>query len=182
MSESMEWSPEAKRRFQLQSYEPRPRIDGVEIVELTRHVDDGGSITELLRLDGGGPRGLSGITIRQVNYSEAEPGVIKAFHLHSRQTDVWYVPPSDRLLVVLVDVRKGSRTEGVCQRLVLGAGASRLVRIPPGVAHGVRNIGTTTGHLIYFVDEYFTADPATCDEGRLPWDYVGAEVWEMTRG
>ena len=48
MSESMEWSAEAKRRFQLQSYEPRPRIDGVEIVELTRHVDDGGSITELL--------------------------------------------------------------------------------------------------------------------------------------
>src|SRR6266542_906472 len=166
MSESMEWSAEAKRRFQLQSYEPRPRIDGVEIVELTRHVDDGGSITELLRLDGGSPRSLNGFTIRQINYSEMEPGVIKAFHLHTRQTDVW----------------KGSRTEGVCQRIVLGAGASRLVRIPPGVAHGVRNIGTTTGHLIYFVDEYFTTDPATCDEGRLPWDYIGPEIWEMTRG
>src|SRR5438093_9753934 len=159
MSESMEWSPEAKRRFQLQSYEPRPRIDGVEIVELTRHVDDGGSITELLRLDGGSPRGLSGITIRQVNYSEAEPGVIKAFHLHSRQTDVWYVPPSDRLLVVLVDVRQGSKTEGVRVRLVLGHGASRLLRIPPGVAHGVRNLGEATGRIIYFTDLHFSAEP-----------------------
>ena len=46
------WSAEAKRRFELQSYEPRPTIDGVEFVELTRHADDGGSMTELLRLDG----------------------------------------------------------------------------------------------------------------------------------
>jgi dTDP-4-dehydrorhamnose 3,5-epimerase len=182
MTDGMEWSAEAKRRFQLQSYEPRPRIEGVEIVELTRHADDGGSMTELLRLEGGVPHGLGGITVRQINYSETEPGVIKAFHLHAHQTDVLYVPPSDRLLVVLVDVRKGSRTEGVCQRLVMGAGASRLVRIPPGVAHGVRNIGTTTGRLIYFVDQPFTTDPATCDEGRLPWDYVGAGVWEVTRG
>ena len=178
----MEWSAEAKRRYQLQSYEPRPKIDGVEIVELARHADDGGSMTELLRLDSGVAGALRDLSIRQINFSETEPGVIKAFHLHARQTDVWYVPPSDRMLVVLVDVRKGSRTEGVGQRLVMGAGSSRLVRIPPGVAHGVRNIGTTTGRLIYFVDLHFTTDPATCDEGRLPWDYLGADVWEITRG
>ncbi len=52
MNEPTEWSAEAKRRFELQSYEPRPTIDGVEFVELTRHADDGGSMTELLRLDG----------------------------------------------------------------------------------------------------------------------------------
>src|SRR2546426_10655913 len=167
MTEPVEWSAEAKRRFQLQSYEPRPRIDGVEIVELTRHIDDGGSITELLRLDGGSPRGLSGITIRQVNYSEAEPGVIKAFHLHTRQTDVWYVPPSDRLLVVLVDVRKGSRTEGVCQRLVLGAGASRLLRLPPGVAPRARHIRDTTGDLLYFLAEDFNTDSPPPRQGPL---------------
>jgi dTDP-4-dehydrorhamnose 3,5-epimerase len=182
MSDAMEWSAEAKQRYQLQSYAPRPKIDGVEIVELTRHADDGGSMTELLRLDGGVATALRDLSIRQINFSEAEPGVIKAFHLHARQTDVWYVPPADRMLVVLIDVRKGSRTEGVCQRLVMGSGSSRLVRIPPGVAHGVRNIGTTTGRLIYFVDQHFTADPAMCDEGRLPWDYLGADVWEITRG
>jgi dTDP-4-dehydrorhamnose 3,5-epimerase len=182
MSEGMEWITEAKRRFQLQSYATRPMIDGVEIIELTRHADDGGSITELMRLDGGITSSLPGFAIRQINYSEIEPGVIKAFHLHARQTDVWYVPPSGRLLFVLVDVRKGSRTEGLHQRFMLGAGASRLVRIPPGVGHGVRNIATTTGHLVYLVDQYFSGDPATCDEGRLPWDYLGPEIWEVTRG
>jgi dTDP-4-dehydrorhamnose 3,5-epimerase len=178
----MDWSPDAKREYQLQAYGPRPAIEGVEIVGLTRHADDGGSITELVRLDAGCPQALAGFTVRQVNFSEVEPGAIKAFHLHGRQTDVWYVPPSDRMLVVLVDVRAGSPTERMIQRLMLGAGASRLLRIPPGVAHGVRNLGTTTGRLIYFVDVQFTADPETCDEGRLPWDHVGPEVWEIVRG
>ena len=138
-------------------------------------------MTELLRLDGGQSPALAGFTIRQINYSEVEPGAIKAFHLHARQTDVWYVPPSDRCLMILVDVRTGSPTEGVSQRLTLGAGASRLVRIPPGVAHGVRNLGGAPARLIYFVDHHFSPDPATCDEARLPWDYLGSDVWEITR-
>jgi dTDP-4-dehydrorhamnose 3,5-epimerase len=182
MTDPQQWSAEAKRRFQLQAYDARPTIDGVELVGLSRHADDGGSMTELLRLDGGRSPALAGFDIRQINFSEIEPGAIKAFHLHARQTDVWYVPPSDRCLVVLVDVRAGSRTDGVSQRLMLGAGASRLLRIPPGVAHGVRNLGPATARLIYFVDLHFTTDPATCDEGRLPWDYLGADVWDVTRG
>src|SRR5262245_38770038 len=119
----MEWSPEAKRQFQVQDYSARATIDGVVLVELKRFADDGGSMTELARLDSGQPQapGLAGFDVRQINYSELEPGAIKAFHLHARQTDVWYVPPSDRCLVVLGDVRAGSRTEGVTQRLVLGA-------------------------------------------------------------
>lgn len=184
MTDPIRWSPQAEKQYELQNYGPRATIGGVEIVNLTRFADDGGSMTELARLDGGQPQapGLAGFTVRQVNYSEVEPGAIKAFHLHARQTDVWYVPPSDRCLMILVDVRAGSPTEGVSQRLTLGAGASRLVRIPPGVAHGVRNLGTATARLIYFVDQQFSADPATCDEGRLPWDYLGADIWDIARG
>jgi dTDP-4-dehydrorhamnose 3,5-epimerase len=178
----MDIADDAKPQYQVQSYAPAQRIDGVEIVDLRRHVDDGGSMTELARLADGRPEALRDFTVRQINFSEVEPGVIKAYHLHLRQTDVWYVPPSDRMLVVLLDARKGSRTEGVRMRFVMGAGASRLVRIPPGVAHGVRNIGAATGRLIYFVDIQFSPDPAQCDEGRLPWDHLGADIWEMVRG
>jgi dTDP-4-dehydrorhamnose 3,5-epimerase len=67
-------------------------------------------------------------------------------------------------------------------RLILGDGSSRLVRIPPGVAHGVRNLGGGVGRIIYFVDVQFNPDPAACDEGRLPWDYAGADVWDVARG
>jgi dTDP-4-dehydrorhamnose 3,5-epimerase len=120
--------------------------------------------------------------MRQINFSEVEPGAIKAFHLHTRQTDVWFVPPSDRFLLILVDVRKGSHTEGASMRFMLGAGASRLVRIPPGVAHGVRNLGTAMGRIVYFTDVHFSPEPSDCDEGRLPWDYLGGDVWDVTRG
>ena len=178
----MEWSPQAKGVFQVQSYAPRAVIDGLQIVELTRFSDDGGSMTELARVVDGTPKALSGFTLRQINFSEIEPGAIKAFHLHARQTDVWYVPPSDRVLLILHDVRKGSRTEGTTMRFMLGAGASRLVRIPPGVAHGARNLGAVTGRIIYFTDVHFSPDPAECDEGRLPWDYLGADAWDVTRG
>ena len=178
----MPWSSDAKRLFQFQSYGARPSIEGVQVFDLVRHVDDGGSMTELARLDDAHPQVCRDFTVRQINFSEVEPGAIKAFHLHARQTDVWYVPPSDRILAVLVDVREGSPTEGVAQRLMLGAGASRLLRIPPGVAHGMRNLGTATARLVYLVDVQFSADPATSDEGRLPWDYLGPDVWEITRG
>ena len=178
----MDFSSAAKRAFGIQSYASSPRIDGVEIVELKRFADDGGSMTELARLTEGHPDALAGFTVCQINYSEIEPGVIKAYHLHQRQTDVWYVPPSDRMLLVLVDVRQGSKTEGVRMRFTLGAGNSRLVRIPPGVAHGVRNLAVAPGRIIYFTDIHFSPEPATCDEGRLPWDYAGADIWEVVRG
>ena len=154
----MEFSPDAKRAFHVQTYGAALTIDGVRVVELARHADDGGAMTELA------------------------PGAIKAFHLHARQTDVWFVPPSDRMLVVLLDVRKGSRSENLRQRVVLGHGASRLLVIPPGVAHGVRNLGEATGRIVYLTDLHFSAEPATCDEGRLPWDFAGKDVWEIARG
>ena len=66
-------------------------------------------------------------------------------------------PRSGRLL----DVRADSPSKNVQRRLVLGDGASRLVRIPPGVAHGVKNLGQSRGRIIYFVDTQFSPAPAS---------------------
>lgn len=173
---------QARAAYEVQRYAATPKIAGVEIVELRRFFDDGGAMTELGRLSKGMHRDLPDFEAKQINFSEMEPGATKAFHLHQRQTDVWFIPPGSKMLVVLGDVRKGSSSEGVTQRLVLGDGSSRLVRIPPGVAHGVRNLATTRGQIIYFVDQQFDADPARCDEGRLPWDHFGAAIWEVVKG
>src|SRR5690606_38616792 len=103
---------EAQSAFGYQDYSPKVGIEGVEVVQLRRFNDDGGAMTELGRLDGGKHKDLPGFEVRQVNYSVVEPLAINAFRLHHRQTDVWYVPPSDKLLLVIADVRKGSKTEG----------------------------------------------------------------------
>ena len=177
-----QFNQSAQDQYSVQDYSPKKRIEGVEIVQLRRFNDDGGAMTELGRLDAGMHKDLPGFEARQVNYSVVEPLAVKAFHLHKRQTDVWYVPPSDKLLLVLADVREGSPTEGKVERIVLGDGNSRLVRIPPGVAHGCKNLRPATqSTIIYFVDVQFS-DDEHCDEGRLPWDHFGAEVWEVEKG
>ena len=178
----IELSDTAKRAFALQSYGPAPEIAGVQVVELKRFTDDGGSFMELVRLQQGVAAALPGFECRQVNYSEMDSGVIKAFHLHRRQTDVWFVPPGDKLLLVLLDLRDGSGTRDVRRRMVLGDGTSRLVLIPPGVAHGVKNLAATRGRIIYFVDAQFSPAPDQCDEGRVPWDFAGPDIWDVTRG
>ena len=172
----------AKRVFSVQEYGPAPAIDGVEVVDLKRFNDDGGSLTELGRLEGGMHAAFPGFEVKQINYSEVEPGAIKAFHVHRRQTDVWFVPPGDKMLLVLLDVRAESRSVNVQRRLVLGDGTSRLVRIPPGVAHGVKNLAAVRGRIIYFVDMHFSPASDQCDEGRLPWDFAGAGIWDVIRG
>ncbi len=178
----MKINDRAKTAFSFQDYSGAKTIDGVEIVQLRRFNDDGGSMTELGRLLQGQHKQLAGFEVKQINYSTMEPGVIKAFHMHHRQTDVWFVPPHDKMLLVLHDARAGSATEGVTMRKVIGDGNSQLVRIPPGVAHGVRNIALTQGRIIYFVDVQFSVEKNECDEGRLPWDHLGTDVWEIQKG
>lgn len=177
-----QFTTDAQNAYGVQDYSPRTTIEGVEIVPLRRFNDDGGAMTELGRLNGGQHKDLPGFDVRQINFSVVEPQAVKAFHLHKRQTDVWYVPPSDKLLLVLADVREGSPTAGQVMRIVLGDGNSRLVRIPPGVAHGCKNLRPVDpGTIVYFVDVQFSVDD-TCDEGRLPWDHFGEAVWEVEKG
>lgn len=179
---SVEFNDRAQAAYGKQDYSPKTSIEGLEIHQLRRFNDDGGSMTELARLTDGGINGIEGFTAKQMNYSTMEPQAIKAFHLHQRQTDVWFVPPTSKALLVVGDVRKGSATEGLVQRLVLGDGKSFLVRIPPGVAHGVKSLLTAQlSMIIYFVDVQFSIDDQ-CDEGRLPWDHFGEEVWDVERG
>ena len=177
-----EFNKRAREAYSVQDYSPTVEIEGVEIIALRRFNDDGGSMTELGRFESGQLAEAPGFEARQMNFSSMEPLAIKAFHLHKRQTDVWYVPPTDKILLVLADCREGSATENKVRRIVLGDGNSRLVRIPPGVAHGCKNLRTAElSNIIYFVDVQFSIDDQ-CDEGRLPWDHFGAEVWDVERG
>ncbi len=173
--------PELRSIFKYQDYGKRPPIDGVAVQAVKRFNDDGGAMTELARFASGSPAAFPDFTLAQINYSTLEAGVTKAFHVHNKQTDIWFVPPEDRVLLILVDVRQGSRTEKTVTKLMLGDGQSLLVRIPPGVAHGCRNVGGKPARIVYLTDLHFSAESGVTDEGRLPWDLVGAEIWEPSK-
>jgi dTDP-4-dehydrorhamnose 3,5-epimerase len=164
-----------------QQYGNSQTIDGVKLVDLRLMSDDGGSFAEIVRFGEKGSLEMFPEFIpRQSSYSQVLPGAIKAFHLHYNQEDVWFIPPSDRLLMGLVDVRKASPTYGHKMRFVLGAGRARLLYIPRGVAHGCGNLWNAPSTIIYFVNQQFNlSDP---DERRLPYDFVGKDFWEITPG
>lgn len=164
-----------------QDYTKKQPIEGVQIIELPWFTDDGGFFMELARFEEGIHQQFPDFSIKQVNYSEMMPGVIKATHIHMNQEDIWFVPPSQRLLVGLKDMRKGSESEGVEMRFVMGGGKPRLVYIPRGVAHGAANLWSAPAAIIYFVNNTFSPDPETSDEYRLPWDVFGKEFWEMSK-
>ena len=173
--------PEFQSVLTTQEYAARTRIQGVQIVDLRLLVDDGGSFAELVRFDeSGNLLAIPEFKVRQSSYSQVLPGAIKAFHLHFNQEDVWFVPPTDRLLIGLVDARKDSPTQGASMRFVMGAGKAQLLYIPRGVGHGGANIGTEPATILYYVNQHFDLnDP---DERRLPWDLLGRDFWEITQG
>lgn len=162
----------------VQDYSPAPAIEGVKWLDLKQFTDCSGTFMELVRLNKGEIAG-DGLELKQINFSTLEPGVIKAWHLHYKQDELWFVPPASRLLVGLYDVRAKSKTNEVNMRLVLGSHKTRLLYIPAGVAHGLANLSTQTATLIYLISQQFNLEQP--DEQRLPWDILGAEFWEMKR-
>ncbi|MDX1933069.1 MAG: dTDP-4-dehydrorhamnose 3,5-epimerase family protein [Capsulimonadales bacterium] len=168
-------------RVTTQEYGPKTVIEGVQLIELRHMVEDGGAFAEIVRFDEEGRLlQIPEFRVRQSSYSLVLPGAIKAFHLHYSQEDVWFVPPTDRLVVGLLDVREGSPTYGRTMRPVLGGGKAQILYIPRGVAHGCANVGTTPVTILYYVNQHF--DINAPDEHRLPWDVLGAEFWQITQG
>jgi dTDP-4-dehydrorhamnose 3,5-epimerase len=167
-------------RITTQSYGAGRRIDGVEVIDLTVFSDEGGDFCEVTRFAPDGTLTLyPGYRPAQISYSFMEDGAIKAWHLHERQDDLWFVPPHRRVLVGLLDLRDASPTCGESMRLAMGTRA-RLLYIPRGVAHGIANLSGGPAALLYFVNTAF--DAANPDEHRLPYDLLGAEFWSIKPG
>jgi dTDP-4-dehydrorhamnose 3,5-epimerase-like enzyme len=173
--------PEFRDKLTTQEYGGGARIDGVRLLDLRLMTDDGGAFAELVRFDEGGSlEAIPDFKARQSSYSLVLPGAIKAFHLHFGQEDVWFVPPTDRLLIGLADARRASPTYNAAMRFVMGGGKAQLLYIPRGVAHGCANLWGQPATILYYVSQQFSLqDP---DERRLPWDILGADFWQMTPG
>src|SRR3569833_769259 len=109
-----DFGPDYLDLITTQQYGGGQKIHDVRFIDLRLMIDDGGSFADLVRLDEGGHlEAMPDFKVRQSSYLLVLPGAIKAFHLHFNQEDVWFVPPTDRLLVGLVDCRKDSPTYNV---------------------------------------------------------------------
>lgn len=136
-------------------------IEGVKIKELVRRPDERGFFEELIRLNDEFFKEGFG----QLSHSLMHPGVIKAWHIHKTQVDWWYVARGD-LHVGLYDRREDSSTYRTLDEFLLGEhGQNVVLKIPPGVAHGCKVIGSQS-ELFYVTSSIYNTD----EEGRIPHD------------
>lgn len=168
--------PQLHAKISIQNYSTKTSISGVKTTKLVNHVGEDGDFSEILRINENGEvKEFADFKIAQINRARINVGAIKAWHLHFKQDEIWYVPPSVTLFVGLWDVRKDSETRNSAMRVVLGGGNSQLLFIPKGVAHGCANFTEKPVDLFYFINEQFDIkDP---DEKRISWDALGNEFW-----
>ena len=136
-------------------------IQDVELKELVTHADERGFYREIIRKsDAVFAEGFA-----QWSHTVSYQSVAKAWHVHTKQVDWWYVAIGT-IKAALYDTRRSSPTYGVTQELLLGAnGQASVLRIPPGVAHGYRVL-SGPAHIFYITSQEYDGS----DEGRIPHD------------
>lgn len=139
-----------------------PPIHDVVIKKLVTHADDRGYFREVLRDDDHLLQRFG-----QTAVTKSYPGVIKAFHWHQDQDDLWYIVDG-MARIVLYDRRPDSPTRGTTQVIYAGEDNPVLVLIPAGLAHGYQVLGNKPVILFYHVTQSY--NPARPDEHRIAFD------------
>ena len=137
-------------------------IEGVQIKQLKRNADERGFLMEMIR-----STDEFFTKFGQCYVSLNYPGVVRAWHYHKKQED-YFVVVQGMCKVGLYDMREGSPTKGVAEAHYLGDNNNIVLRIPIGVAHGYKTVGTEPSLLINFPTEVYNAEEP--DEHRMDWD------------
>ena len=143
-------------------------IDGVSIKQLKKIPDERGCIFHMLRNDDPVFEKFG-----EIYFSKVYPGVIKAWHIHTKMI-LNYAVVSGMIKLVLYDDRKNSKTKGEVMEIFLGDENYSLVKIPVGVWNGFKGIGTkeaivaNCASLPHDPDEIKRKDPFTKD---IPYDW-----------
>ena len=152
-------------------------IPGVELIPLVTHNDERGYFREILKssqLPKFGQWSMSWMT----------HGTIKAFHIHQRQSDYWFVVSGIiKAVVCKINCDKGMMYQEAvisgyysdCYEYILGDNQEpQILVIPPQVAHGLKVLQGPAILMYVTSHEY---DPA--DEGRIPFDSLGYDWFKQ---
>jgi dTDP-4-dehydrorhamnose 3,5-epimerase len=141
----------------------QPLIHQVEVKEVKNVLKDNGMLTEVFRTDW--PSSFA--KVDQVFQVTLFPMAISAWHRHLQTTDRLFVSQGI-LKIVLYDARFDSPTMGMINQFQLGICRPALIAVPPGVWHGIQNIGSETACLLNLVDQAYCYENP--DHWRLPSD------------
>jgi len=146
-----------------------------KLVNLTTHLDDRGSLTEICRDDW---EDVS-TKLRQVyvvqNYTK---DTIRAFHCHNILWDYFTIIKGSAKFILFHyktwgDSVKGSKFD-YYKEFVLSDKKLQMLVVPMGWMHGWRSLENETILLSAASETYNKDEP---DEIRIPWDSLGEDIW-----
>lgn len=117
-------------------------IKGVEMKGLKVIRDDRGFLMEMLRCDD-----KLFEKFGQLYLTVCNPGYVKGWHYHKKQTDNFVVVKGNAK-VVLYDIRKNGNTRVKIQEVFMGEKNSILLKIPPFILHGITPADNNPVYLI----------------------------------
>lgn len=137
-------------------------IEGVTLTPLIPRPDGRGALIELMTTRDGVIE-----PIVHVYLVEAKAGSVRAWVYHRRQYDrLAYT--QGRFQVVLYDIREESPTFKKLSSIIIGKERPVLLRIPPYVVHGVKNIGDEDSTFVNMPTNIY--DPHNPDKSRIAPD------------
>jgi dTDP-4-dehydrorhamnose 3,5-epimerase len=150
-------------------------IEGVKIKKLKVIPDERGRLMEILRSDDD-----LFLQFGQVYITTTYPGVVKAWHLHKKQTDN-VACIQGMIKLALYDPRENSSTFKQVNQFYIGVHNPLLVQIPKGVYHGWMCVSTQEAIIVNIPTETYDYDQP--DEHRLdPHDNDIPYDWKRKDG
>lgn len=148
-------------------------IQGVKILPRRKIIDDRGAIFHMLRSDD-----PDFDRFGEIYFSKIHPGIIKAWHHHSKMTLNYYVVTGS-IQLGLWDGRKESSSYGKSMTIYMDEQIPQVVVVPPGVWNGFKGLGASSSIVANCATHPHEADEIT----RKPFnDPSFGYSWETKNG
>jgi dTDP-4-dehydrorhamnose 3,5-epimerase len=141
-------------------------LEGIEVKDIQKNIDERGLFAEIARKDWTTLFGDQWIS--QANLSISYPGMIRAWHRHSRNQLDYFLVIEGAMKIVAFDGNSGSKTYQKMVEIIASGERLQIVRIPGHYWHGTKTIGNRPSSTIYFVNNLY--DYKNPDEERRPWN------------
>jgi dTDP-4-dehydrorhamnose 3,5-epimerase len=141
-------------------------LPGLRTYDLKILPDERGFFCEALRQDW--KEFLEDDDIVQANLSYSYPGMIRAWHRHTRGQVDYFLVLQGAMKICAYDDKLESPTNGRLVEVVASGHRPQIVRIPGHYWHGTKTVGSDPSLTVYFVNRLY--DYRQPDEERRPWD------------
>ncbi|MCX6777208.1 MAG: dTDP-4-dehydrorhamnose 3,5-epimerase family protein [Candidatus Micrarchaeota archaeon] len=136
-------------------------LEGVKVTDIKKLPDERGFFAEVFREDW--KEFLGDDKIAQANLSMVYPGIIKAWHRHTRGQVDYFLVLKGAVKLCAYDEKKKQLDE-----IILSSERLQVARIPGHYWHGSKVISSEPALMIYFVTKLY--DYKNPDEERKAWN------------